>query len=163
MRNKRRPISGSRSAGLAPLITRGTWTVYARSVIGVAAGSPLGGGSVIGLAPVARRTLILSFHWGTFGLVFWPWAVTLPFLIAGRVRGTAGFYQASALTVLGVLVLTFAGMTTSYGGGPEEFLGSSYKRDLFYVASLAGIAAALSRPWEVLARRGRGWFRREPA
>lgn len=150
-------------AGLAPLLIWGTWTVYARTVIGFQADPPFGGDSVIGLGLVARKTLTFTLNWETFGVVFWAWAMTLPFLASFRVRGAAVFYQASALAVLVVLALLFSGIKTSFGGGPEEFLGTSYKRDLFYVVSLAGIAAALSPPWTMLVRAGNRWFCRSSA
>ena len=94
------------------------------------------------------------FTWGLFGGVFFLWAVSL--LLGFRRRNTGPgtlYYRLCAPALLLVLVVLFSRISLEWGGGSSEVLGSSFKRALFYLVPLAGLAAAISSPFRELTRR----------
>ncbi len=150
------------AAGAAPAVTWGSWALYLRYAIGLSSMVPMGGGESIGVAPVLEATGRSLFRWSLFGATFFAWAVTLPFLVlrprAGR---EARFFHGTAFAVLGALVAAFSLIDPRYGGGVQDVLSMSFKRALFYLVPLVGLASALSPPWRQLARHGFRWVHAE--
>ncbi len=141
------------AVALAPLLTWGTWTWMLGRILETGSGSPLSGDQAVGPNPVLRAAGSFLTHWGTFGLTFFLWMASLPFLA----RGAQGrYYRVATLGSLVAVVILYSLLDVGYGGGAQEFLNSSFKRALFYLVPLAGLAAALSLPWTRLAAMGRG-------
>ncbi len=152
----RRALPGLVLVGAAPLLTWGSWTAYLAGVVGVESLGPVARGTTIGLPEVLRHLGRLLVNWPAFGVTFLLWLATLPFSFT-RAGTEARFYRVAAPLVLLALVSVFSSLDRSFGGGPADVLTSSFKRALFYVVPLAGLAAALTPPWSLLARRGYGW------
>jgi hypothetical protein len=154
-----RVAAGLLLVALAPLLTWGTWSLYLRGVVGLEPAAIFGTENVIGVARVASVTWFFLFRAEPFLPVFYPWLLSLPsaLLWPGADR-TGLFYQAAALCILISVAVVFTFMKTDFGGGAADMLNFSYKRILFYLVPLAGLAAALSPPWTWLARQGCGWL-----
>jgi hypothetical protein len=150
------------AAGAAPIVTWGSWALYLRYAIGLRSMIPVVDGESIVLAPVLEAAGRSLFRWSLFGATFFAWAVTLPFLVlrprAGR---EARFFHGAAFAVLGALVIAFSLIDPRYGGGAQDVLSMSFKRALFYLVPLVGVASALSPPWRQLARHGFRWVHAE--
>jgi hypothetical protein len=150
------------AAGAAPAVTWGSWALYLRYVIGLSSMVPVGGGESIGVGAVLEAAGRSLFRWDLFGATFFAWVITLPFLVlrprAGR---EARFFHAAAFAVLGALVIAFSLINPRYGGGTQDVLSMSFKRALFYLVPLVGLASALSPPWRQLARHGFRWVHAE--
>lgn len=150
------------AAGAAPIVTWGSWALYLQYAIGLRSMVPVVDGESIGLAPVLEAAGRSLFRWSLYGATFFAWAVTLPFLVlrprAGR---EARFFHTAAFAVLGALVTAFSLIDPRYGGGAQDVLSMSFKRALFYLVPLVGLASALSPPWRQLARHGFSWVHAE--
>ena len=142
---------------LAPLLTWGTWTLYLKLVIGAETLAPAGGEERIGLGKVLHAVRVYLLSWETYGATFLAWFPSLLLFWARRNRDGL-FFLGASVAVLASLVTVFSTLDASYGGGPSEVLSYSFKRSLFYVVPLAGLAAALNPPGIWLAARGRGWI-----
>ena len=157
----RRALPGLILVGLAPLLTWGSWTAYLAGVVGVRSLGPVARGTTIGVPEVLRHLGRLLVSWPAFGFTFLLWLVTLPFSFT-RAGTEARYFRVAAPLVLLALVSLFSLLDRGFGGGPADVLNSSFKRALFYVVPLAGLAAALTPPWSLLARRGYGWVHLDP-
>ena len=148
-------------AVLAPAITLGSWTLYSRIAVGLAPPELLDARRSFGFGPVLRAFAYIPFHLDAFGITFYLFALAVPWFGVRRRRGIAAqFYFVSTLFAAAAIVLLFSQINRSFGGGPAEILPTSFKRCLFYLVPLSGLAAALS-PWgSALARRGYGWTHR---
>ena len=148
-------------AGLAPAITLGSWAITMRSTLGLSPRGPLDAGDPIGLGLVFRALGYFPFWLEGFGITFYVFALALPWFGTRHRRGSVGqFYLAATILAAIAIVLLFSRIDRGYGGGPGAVLPFSFKRSLFYLVPLSGLAAALS-PWGYeLANRGRGWVHR---
>jgi hypothetical protein len=152
-------------AFLAPAITLGSWALYMRSVLGLSPQGPLNAGHPMGLGPVLRALAYFPFWFEGFGITFYLFALALPWFGTRRRRERSGqYYLAAAIVAAMAIVILFSRIDQGYGGGPGAVLPFSFKRALFYLVPLSGLAAALS-PWgRELAYRGSGWVhRRSPS
>lgn len=146
---------------LAPAITLGSWAIYMRSTLGLSPRGPLSGGVPIGLGPVLHALGYFPFWLEGFGITFYLFWLAVPWFGTRRRRGSLGqFYLAATIVAAIAIVVLFSRIDRGYGGGPGAVLPFSFKRSLFYLVPLSGLAAALS-PWgRALAHQGRGWVHR---
>ena len=151
-------------AFLAPAITLGSWALYMQSVLGLSPQGPLNAGTPIGLGPVLRAFGYFPFWLEGFGITFYLFALALSWAGTRRRRERAGqFYFAATLVAAIAIAILFSRIDRGYGGGLGAVLPFSFKRSLFYLVPLAGLASALS-PWGcALASWGRGWVHRSPS
>ena len=152
------------AAVLAPAITLGTWTLYSRAALGLATQGLLNSDNPIGFHLVLLAFAYFPFWLEAFGITFYLFALALPWFGTRRPRGIAAqFYLVSTLVAAVAIAVLFSRIDRGYGGGPAAVLPFSFKRALFYLVPLSGLAAALS-PWgHALAHRGQGWFHRKPS
>ncbi len=145
-------------AGAAPALTWGSWALYLRYAIGLEAMLPVAAAQRLGPGPVLEAGARLLWRWDIFGATFFAWLIALPSVFRRRRSDPeARFFHFAVLAVLAALVAAFSLIDPRYGGGVEDVLSMSFKRALFYLVPLAGLASALSPPWRGLARRGFGW------
>ena len=142
---------------LAPAITLGSWAVYMKTTLGLSSRGPLNEGVRIGLGPALRALGYFPF-WEGFGITFYSFGLALPWFRTHHRRGRAGeFFLAATLIAAFALAILFSRIDRGFGGGPRAVFQFSFKRAMFYLVPLSGLATALS-PWgRALAHRGRGW------
>ncbi len=139
----------------APLLMLGSWAAYLRFVVGTVAGDPFSGGTPLGFGFVLSELPRRLFRIDTNGPVFHAWLVALAGLLVRRNRD-ALFLHTVTFGFLAALVVLFSRLDAGQGGGALEVAASSFKRSLFYVIPVAGLAAAHSAPFLNLARLGPG-------
>ena len=149
------------AAVLAPAITLGSWILYCRTALGLAPPGLLNSGTTFGIGPVLRAFAYIPFRLDAFGITFYLFALAVPWFGVQRRRGIAArFYLVSTVFTAAAIVLLFSRIDRAFGGGPGEILPTSFKRSLFYLVPLSGLATALS-PWgSALVHRGYGWVHR---
>jgi len=145
-------------ACLAPVMTLGTWAIYMHNVLGLSPVGPLSAGTPIGFGPVLRAFGYFPLWLEAFGITFYLFALALPWFGTKRRReSTGGFYLAATCITAIAIAMLFSRIDRGYGGGLGAVLPFSFKRSLFYLVPLSGLASALS-PWgRALAFRGHGW------